>query len=115
MSEKLIPTEILTKYKSLIRSLGTKVNNEEKKDIKKAFEVAYTAHKNVKRKSGEAYIFHPLSVAKIVAKEIGLGKLAITCALLHDVVEDSEIKLNEIEKKIWKKSIKYNRWTNKNI
>ena len=103
MSEKLIPSEILTKYKSLIRSLGAKINNEEKKDIKKAFEVAYTAHKNVKRKSGEAYIFHPISVAKIVAKEIGLGKLAITCALLHDVVEDSEIKLNEIEKKFGKK------------
>ena len=103
MSDLIIPNEILRKYQSLVRTFSNKINNEEKKDIKKSFETAYTAHKGIKRKSGEAYIFHPLSVAKIVSKEIGLGPLAIKCALLHDVVEDSEIKLREIEEKFGKK------------
>ncbi len=103
MSDSIIPKEILKTYQSLVRTFSDKINNEEKKEIKKSFETAYLAHKGIKRKSGEAYIFHPLSVAKIVAKEIGLGSLAIKCALLHDVVEDSEIKIKEIEKKFGKK------------
>ena len=97
MQESEIPKDVLSKYRSLIRSCSDKINTEEKKELKKAFETAFIAHKNIKRKSGEPYIFHPLSVAKIAAKEIGLGALAIKCALLHDVVEDSEIKLEEIE------------------
>ncbi len=103
MADIIVSKEILKKYQSLIRSLSNKINSEEKKEIKKAFEIAYLAHKGIKRKSGEAYISHPLSVAKIVSKEIGLGSLAIKCALLHDVVEDSEIKLKEIERKFGKK------------
>ena len=96
MQESEIPKDVLSKYRSLIRSCSDKINTEEK-ELKKAFETAFIAHKNIKRKSGEPYIFHPLSVAKIAAKEIGLGALAIKCALLHEVVEDSEIKLKEIE------------------
>ena len=103
MSNLIIPKKILKKYQSLVRSFSDRINNEEKKEIKKSFETAYLAHKEINRKSGEPYIFHPISVAKIVAKEIGLGAIAIKCALLHDVVEDSEIKLIELEKKFGKK------------
>ncbi|NJO89336.1 MAG: bifunctional (p)ppGpp synthetase/guanosine-3',5'-bis(diphosphate) 3'-pyrophosphohydrolase [Chloroflexia bacterium] len=55
-----------------------------------AFNFAYDAHSGMKRKSGEPFIIHPIEVAKIVVKEIGLGITSIVCALLHDVVEDSE-------------------------
>jgi len=103
MQDLIIPKEILNKYRSLIRYCSDKTTPKEKKEIKKAFETAYLAHKGIKRKSGEPYIFHPLSVAKIAAKEIGLGGLAIKCAILHDVVEDTDIKLKEIEKIFGKK------------
>jgi len=103
MQESDIPKDVLSKYRSLIRCCSDKINIEEKKEIKKAFETAFIAHKNIKRKSGESYISHPLSVAKIISKEIGLGALAIKCALLHDVVEDSDIKLKEIENLFGKK------------
>lgn len=66
------------------------LTKEDKVQIRKAFDVAVDAHKDQRRKSGEAYIFHPIAVAKIVAKEIGLDATSITAALLHDVVEDSE-------------------------
>jgi len=101
--QDIIPKEILNKYRSLIRYSSDKSTVKEKKAIRKAFETAYIGHKGIKRKSGEPYIFHPLAVAKIVAKEIGLGPLAIQCAILHDVVEDTDIKLKEIEKKFGKK------------
>jgi len=70
----------------------------DKKMIRKAFDVAVDAHKNQRRKSGEAYIFHPISVAKIVASEIGLDATSIAAALLHDVVEDcEEYSIRDIE------------------
>ena len=62
---------------------------EDKKLIRHAFEVSLDAHKDQRRKSGEAYIFHPIAVAKIVAQEIGLDATSIAAALLHDVVEDN--------------------------
>ena len=65
--------------------------------IRKAFEVAVDAHKDQRRKSGEAYIFHPLAVAKIVASEIGLDATSIASALLHDVVEDTEYSLDDLQ------------------
>jgi GTP pyrophosphokinase len=66
--------------------------------IRKAFDVAVEAHKEQRRKSGEAYIFHPIAVAKIVASQIGLGATGIASALLHDVVEDTDITISDIEK-----------------
>ena len=69
-----------------------------KKLIRKAFNLAVDAHKDDRRKSGEPYIFHPIAVAQIVAKDIGLDATSIACALLHDVVEDSEYTLTDIEK-----------------
>lgn len=88
--------EILKRYRHLLRALGNKANAGDKKQIRAAFELALEAHKNMRRKSGEPYIFHPLAVAQIVAQEIGLGPTAVICALLHDVVEDTEITLDEI-------------------
>jgi GTP pyrophosphokinase len=74
------------------------LTTEDKKLIRKAFDVAMDAHKDQRRKSGEAYFFHPIAVAKIVASEIGLGATAIAAALLHDVVEDTPITVEDIEK-----------------
>ena len=75
-----------------------KADDKDKELVKRAFDLANDAHKNVKRKSGEPYIVHPLDVALIVAKEIGLGPTSIAAALLHDVVEDSDYTLDEIER-----------------
>ncbi|MFV0540518.1 MAG: RelA/SpoT family protein [Aestuariibaculum sp.] len=82
-------TAITKAYKELLKVSYTALSNDDKKLIRKAFDVALDAHKNQRRKSGEAYIFHPISVAKIVAQEIGLDATSIASALLHDVVEDS--------------------------
>lgn len=90
--------DILNKYKSLLRACADKTNKEDKKEIRKAFDIAVKAHKNQRRKSGEPYIYHPIAVAHIAAKEIGLGTTSIICALLHDVVEDTDYTLNDIEK-----------------
>jgi GTP pyrophosphokinase len=90
--------EIAKEYKNLLRISYQTLTPEDKKIIRKAFDVAVDAHKDQRRKSGEAYIFHPIAVAKIVASEIGLGATAIAAALMHDVVEDSPITVAEIEK-----------------
>ena len=65
--------------------------------ITKAFNFANQAHKGVKRRSGEPYIMHPIAVAQIVCEEIGLGSTSICCALLHDVVEDTDYTVEDIE------------------
>ncbi|MCX7547149.1 RelA/SpoT family protein [Xanthomarina sp. F1114] len=77
-------------YKELLRVSYRTLSDEDKKLIRKAFDVAVDAHKEQRRKSGEAYIFHPIAVAKIVAQEIGMDATSIAAALLHDVVEDNE-------------------------
>lgn len=89
---------ILQEYKELLRISYQTLTPEDKKLIRKAFDVAMDAHKDQRRKSGEAYFFHPIAVAKIVASEIGLGATAIAAALLHDVVEDTPITIEDIEK-----------------
>ena len=85
-------------YKELLRISYQTLTPEDKKLIRKAFDVAVDAHKDQRRKSGEAYIFHPIGVAKIVASEIGLGATGIAAALLHDVVEDTSITIEDLEK-----------------
>ncbi|MEI7508362.1 MAG: RelA/SpoT family protein [Flavobacterium sp.] len=85
-------------YKELLRISYQTLTTDDKKMIRKAFDVAVDAHKDQRRKSGEAYIFHPIGVAKIVASEIGLGATGIAAALLHDVVEDTPITIEDIEK-----------------
>ena len=89
---------IAHEYKELLRISYQMLSPEDKKLIRKAFDVAMDAHKDQRRKSGEAYFFHPIAVAKIVASEIGLGATAIAAALLHDVVEDTPITVEDIEK-----------------
>ncbi|MDA7578173.1 bifunctional (p)ppGpp synthetase/guanosine-3',5'-bis(diphosphate) 3'-pyrophosphohydrolase [Flavobacteriales bacterium] len=95
--------EILNKYRSLLRSCADKTDKSDKKIIRNAFDLAVNAHKDMRRKSGEPYIYHPIAVAHIAAKEIGLGTTSIICALLHDVVEDTDYTLDDIEKKFGKK------------
>ena len=98
--------EILNKYRSLLRACDDKTNKEDKKEIRKAFNLAVEAHKNMRRKSDEPYIYHPIAVAHIAAKEIGLGTTSIICALLHDVVEDTDYNLKDIEELFGKKVAK---------
>ena len=90
--------QIAKQYKELLRISYQALTNEDKKLVRSAFDVAVDAHKNQRRKSGEAYIFHPIAVAKIVASEIGLDAISIAAALLHDVVEDTEYTLDDIER-----------------
>ncbi|NRD19663.1 bifunctional (p)ppGpp synthetase/guanosine-3',5'-bis(diphosphate) 3'-pyrophosphohydrolase [Winogradskyella eckloniae] len=92
MTEEAIELEnkaITKAYKELLKVSYQTLTDEDKKLIRHAFEVAVDAHKDQRRKSGEAYIFHPIAVAKIVAQEIGLDATSIAAALLHDVVEDN--------------------------
>lgn len=89
---------IAHEYKELLRISYQTLTTEDKKVIRKAFDVAVDAHKDQRRKSGEAYIFHPIAVAKIVASDIGLGATSIAAALMHDVVEDTPITVKDIEK-----------------
>ena len=89
---------IAKQYKELLRISYQVLSGEDKKIIRKAFDVAVDAHKDQRRKSGEAYIFHPIAVAKIVASEIGMDATSIASALLHDVVEDTEYTLEDIER-----------------
>ncbi|HEX8013991.1 MAG TPA: RelA/SpoT family protein [Flavobacterium sp.] len=89
---------IAQEYKELLRISYQTLTPADKKLIRKAFDVAVDAHKEQRRKSGEAYIFHPIAVAKIVASEIGLGATSIAAALLHDVVEDTPITVEDIER-----------------
>src|SRR5690554_7667291 len=88
---------IAREYKELLRISYQTLSDEDKKLIRKAFDVAVDAHKDQRRKSGEAYIFHPIAVAKIVASEIGLGATSIAAALLHDTVEDTVFTLEDIK------------------
>ncbi|WP_353778327.1 RelA/SpoT family protein [Winogradskyella sp. 3972H.M.0a.05] len=85
-------------YKELLKVSYQTLSAKDKKMIRQAFDVAVDAHKDQRRKSGEAYIFHPIAVAKIVAQEIGLDATSIAAALLHDVVEDNEdYSISDIE------------------
>ncbi len=93
----------MRRYRSLLRVCNRSKTKNERNLIRKAFNVALEAHKDMRRKSGEPYIYHPLAVAKIAAEELGLGTLAIVCALLHDTVEDTYITLDDIENLFGKK------------
>ncbi len=98
--------EIINRYRRLLRKAKPVLREGDAKLIKRAFTMAMEAHKNMRRKSGEPYIFHPLSVAEICAEEVGLGTTSIVAALLHDVVEDTDIQLLDIERIFGKKIAK---------
>lgn len=93
---------ILTQYRELLRSMRSQLQKGDRRLIRLAFEIAYDAHRSMRRKSGEPYILHPLAVAKLVASEIGLGTIGVICALLHDTVEDTEVTLQDIEREFGK-------------
>ena len=95
--------EILARYKDLISNTYRTLDEEQNKLIRKAFDIALDAHKDQRRKTGEPYIYHPIEVAKIVANEIGLGATSIACALLHDVIEDSDYTYEDLKKIFGKK------------
>jgi len=103
LSEEEEKQLILKSYRSLLRACRLSLNKGDKKRIRLAFEMAMEAHKDMRRKTGEPYILHPINVALICAEEIGLGPTAIVCALLHDVVEDTHLTLTDIEKNFGKK------------
>lgn len=90
--------EILRRYRRLLRAMRPFLKKGDKKQVRSAFEMALEAHANTRRKSGEPYIYHPLEVARITIEEIGLGTTSAICALLHDVVEDTDTRLNDIER-----------------
>ena len=98
--------EILKRYRALLRACRSTMQKGDKKMIRLAFDMALQSHQNMRRKSGEPYIYHPIAVAQIAAEEIGLGTTSIVCALLHDVVEDTDITLDEIEREFGKKVTK---------
>jgi guanosine-3',5'-bis(diphosphate) 3'-pyrophosphohydrolase len=89
--------EIARQYKELLRISYQRLTASDKKLIRLAFDTSVDAHKNQRRKSGEAYVFHPIEVAKIVADEIGLDATSIAAALLHDVLEDTDYNVDQIE------------------
>jgi len=99
-------TEILKRYRALLRACKSTLQKGDKRMIRKAFDMALDSHKDMRRKSGEPYIYHPIAVAQIAAEEIGLGTTSIVCALLHDVVEDTDVTLDEIEQEFGKKVAK---------
>ena len=90
--------EILRHYRRLLRYAKPFLQDNDAKIIKKAFNASLEAHKDMRRKSGEPYILHPLAVAQIAVEEIGLGTTSIVAALLHDVVEDTEMETADIER-----------------
>ena len=98
VDQELENKEIAKQYKELLRISYQTLSEKDKKMIRLAFDTAVEAHSDQRRKSGEAYIFHPITVAKIVAQQIGLDATSICAALLHDVVEDTRFTLDDIER-----------------
>lgn len=98
LTEEEEKKEILRQYRALLRALKPKLSRSDRNSIRTAFEMAVEAHKTMRRKSGEPYIYHPLAVARICVEEIGLGIRSSICALLHDTVEDTDVTLEDVER-----------------
>jgi GTP pyrophosphokinase len=98
LTEEQENKEIVRRYRSLLRVLKPKLKTGDKQLVRTAFEMSVEAHKTMRRKSGEPYIFHPLAVAMICVEEIGLGVRSTICALLHDTVEDTDTTLEDIQR-----------------
>ena len=100
VENQILPKEISVLYDDIIDSSYQKISSKEKKIIYQSLVIAYNNHDGQKRKSGEPYVHHPIEVAKIVAKDIGLDYVSIASALLHDVVEDTDITLNDLNQSV---------------
>tara|TARA_B100000989_G_scaffold266810_1_gene220550 strand:- start:13380 stop:15578 length:2199 start_codon:yes stop_codon:yes gene_type:complete len=96
IENKILPKNIYDLYEDLIDSSYQKISSKEKKVIYQSLVIAYNGHDGQIRKSGEPYIHHPIEVAKIVAKDIGLNYISIASALLHDVVEDTDVTFKDL-------------------
>ncbi|MBO6117026.1 MAG: bifunctional (p)ppGpp synthetase/guanosine-3',5'-bis(diphosphate) 3'-pyrophosphohydrolase [Bacteroidales bacterium] len=97
VDERAEKIEILSRYRKLMGIVYNTASKDELLMIRKAFTVAVNAHEGARRKSGEPYIYHPLEVARIAGEDLSLGPTAIVCALLHDVVEDTDYTLEDIK------------------
>jgi len=95
--------ELIRKYRKLLRYAKPFLKDDDSKMIRKAFNLSMEAHEGMRRKSGEPYIYHPLEVAQICVEEIGLGTTSIISALLHDVVEDTDYEVEDIQREFGKK------------
>ncbi len=105
LSTDVFESEILRAYRRLMKPLQA-LTRSERAVIRKAFEMARSAHASQRRKSGEPYILHPLEVARIVVSEMGLQDMtSVVCALLHDAVEDTEIELDDIRREFGNKAV----------
>ena len=98
LSEEQENKEIVRRYRALLRALKPKLKTGDKQLVRTAFEMSVDAHKTMRRKTGEPYIFHPLAVAMICVEEIGLGVRSTICALMHDTVEDTDISIEDIQR-----------------
>jgi len=98
--------EIIRRYRKLLRVAKPFLKDDDAKIIKKAFYTSLNAHKEMRRRSGEPYIYHPLAVAQIATEEIGLGTTSIVAALLHDVVEDTDLEISDIDREFGPKVAK---------
>lgn len=94
---------IQSAYRKLLKSIKSRMDDVDRRNIRQAYEIAVDAHSKQRRKSGEPYILHPIEVARICSEEIGLGPTAIVAALLHDVVEDTNVTLEDIRNKFGEK------------
>ncbi len=97
IENKILPKSISDLYDDLINSSYQKISSKEKKVIYQSLVIAFNGHDGQMRKSGEPYIHHPIEVAKIVAKDIGLDYISIASALLHDVVEDTDVTFKDLD------------------
>ena len=95
-NEQLENQTVGRKYRELLQVVYPRTTVEERKQIRKAFVLATNAHFGVRRKSGEPYIYHPIAVAMICCSEMNLGATSVICALLHDVVEDTDYTLDDM-------------------
>ncbi len=100
VENKILPKEITELFDDVINSSYQKIISKEKKIIHESLVIAFNGHDGQVRKSGEAYIHHPLEVAKIVAKDIGLDYISIASAILHDTVEDTEVTLEDLDENV---------------
>ena len=102
IENKILPKSISDLYEDLIDSSYQKISSKEKKVIYQSLVIAFNGHDGQMRKSGEPYIHHPIEVAKIVAKDIGLDYISIASALLHDVVEDTDVTFKDLNESVGK-------------
>ena len=95
--------KIRAEFDSLMIKLNPKLSGDDLTHLERAYEMAVYGHRFQRRKSGEPYILHPIEVARIEFEEMGLGPTAIICAILHDVVEDTDYEFEDMERLFGKK------------